>query len=328
MRRFVRQPVFYPVSTVFVDDHPGFLDALRGTYRNGPLNRFFSSPREALNFLTSQHRRGTPERLSGSQFSDFEKRSFNALGLDALTDVTRFDEVAAVVADYEMDEMNGVEVFAALADMPCTKILLTGVATEREAVEAFNAGVIDLYVKKSAPDMTEKLTRALTDAKARHCAERGMISANDVGSTYCDARALAAMQTIVERERIVEYYWRLDQNAVLMFDASGQPSVFLVWDADEWAFQCGIVADEGDISPLRREMEARRIMPLYWPFQAYRAGMMGVPSIQPLPVPGWDGAFYGWSRLESAVLEPNMSTYARWRKAQMNSDHRPDSFAI
>jgi hypothetical protein len=28
MRRFVRQPVFYPVSTVFVDDHPGFLDAL------------------------------------------------------------------------------------------------------------------------------------------------------------------------------------------------------------------------------------------------------------------------------------------------------------
>lgn len=56
--------------------------------------------------------------------------------------------------------------------------------------------------------------------------------------------------------------------------------------------------------------------------------MMGVPSIRPLPVPGWDGAFYGWSRLESAVLEPNMSTYARWRKAQMNSDHRPDSFAI
>ncbi|AEA65915.1 response regulator [Burkholderia gladioli] len=328
MGHFVRQPVLYPVSAVFVDDHPGFLDALRGIYRDQHLNRFFSAPGEALDFLTSRHHRGTQERLSGSRFSDFEKRGFNALGLDSLTDVTRFEEVAAVVVDYEMDQMNGVEVFTALADMACTKILLTGVATEREAVDAFNAGIIDLYVKKSAPDMAKKLNRALTEAKARHCAERGLISVNDVGSTYCDARALAAMQTIVERERIVEYYWRLEQNAVLMFDASGQPSVFLVWDVDEWAFQCGIVADEGDTSSLRSDMEARRIMPLYWPFQAYGAGMMGIPTIQPLPIPGWDGAFYGWSRLESAVLEPNMSTYARWRKARINSDHRPDSFTV
>ncbi|MXN79328.1 response regulator [Burkholderia sp. 4701] len=322
MRRFVSQPVFYPAPVVFVDDHPGFLDALRGTFRDGRLNRFFNTPHEALSFVKSHGRRATPERLSGAGYSDFEKKGSNALGRDPLTDATRFEEVAAVVVDYEMAQMNGVELLTALDGIACTKILLTGVATEREAVDAFNASLIDLYLRKSAPDMAAKLGAALAEAKVRHCAYRGQVSVHGVGATYSDPRIVAALQAVVERERIVEYYWRPEQNAVLMFDAAGQPSVFLAWDEEEWTFQCDVVADEGGADEVRHDMASRRAMPLFWPFQAYRPGMTGIRSTEPLPVPGWDGAFYGWSRLDTAVLEPDMWTFARWRKAN-GGDARP-----
>ncbi|WP_231936074.1 response regulator [Burkholderia singularis] len=315
MSRFAKQPVFYPVSVVFLDDNPDFLDALRGILRNEHLHHFFNAPDEALNFMLKHGRRATPQRLSGAEYSEFEKKGLNAFGQDPLTDAARFDEVAAIVVDYQMGEINGVEFLASLGDVACAKILLTSVASEREAVDAFNDGLIDLYLKKSAPDMTRKLTAALADAKVRHCAERGHIGVHGIGSAYCDARAIAAMRTIVERERIVEYYWRPEQNVVLMFDAHGQPSVFLAWDDDEWAFQCDVLTDEGGDADMRREMEARRVMPLFWPFQAYRSGMMSIRSTLPIAIPGWDGAFYGWSPVDAPVLDVDTWTFARWRAA-------------
>lgn len=53
MQPFVRQPVLYPVSVVFVDDNPDFLQALRGAFPDERLNHFFP-PRAALDFVSSR----------------------------------------------------------------------------------------------------------------------------------------------------------------------------------------------------------------------------------------------------------------------------------
>lgn len=54
MQTFVRQPVLYPVSVVFVDDNPDFLQALRGAFPDEHLNLFFTQPRVALDFVSSR----------------------------------------------------------------------------------------------------------------------------------------------------------------------------------------------------------------------------------------------------------------------------------
>jgi CheY-like chemotaxis protein len=316
MSSFVRQPVLYPVSAVFLDDSADFLHALRGIVPDGHLNRFFTRPREAFNFISSRAQASLPNRLSGADYSEFEKKGGSALGRDVLIDDARFEEVAAVVVDYEMPEIDGIEFLASIRGIACTKILLTGAAGETEAVDAFNAGLIDFYLKKTDAGMTRKLLSALAEAKARHCAQRGYISVHDVGSTYCDPRTLKALDEIVAREHIAEYYWRPEQDAVLMFDADGNPGLFLAWAEGDWRFQCGVLTDEGGAPQLLREMEARRVMPLFWPSQTYRAGLSDIRFESPVPIPDWPGAFYCWSRIDPREVDLDLQTCAQWRQRQ------------
>ncbi|WP_245964835.1 response regulator [Trinickia dinghuensis] len=306
--------MLHPVSVVFLDDNADFLDGLRGIFRDRALNRFFTRPQAALEFLSARDR-GVPRiRIAGAGFSQIEAGS-NALGRDALSDGARFEEVAAVVVDYEMPEIDGIRFLSSIEDVACAKILLTGAAGYREAVDAFNAGLIDLYLTKGDTDMTGKLATALAQAKKAHCRRRGHIGVHGIGTAYSDPRVVQVLDRLAARENLVEYYWRPDQNAVLMFDAAGNPSVFTAWDADEWEFQRDTVTDAGGPEWLRRSLEDRSIMPLFWPHQAYRPDAAYVTTAKPIPIAQWEGAFYSLTPLDASEVDAELVSFAKWRQA-------------
>ena len=315
MSPFVRQPMFHPASVVFLDDSEDFLHGLRGIFRDRELNWFFSKPQAALDFVLSRDRGAQAIRIAGANVSQIETGG-SALGRDPLGDETRFEEIAAVVVDYEMPEIDGIRFLSSIGNLECTKILLTGAAGYREAVDAFNAGLIDVYLRKTDLDMPGKLAAALAEAKRKHCALRGHIGVHDIGAAYSDPRVVQLIAELAAREGLVEYYWRPEQNAVLMFDVAGNPSVFIAWDADEWAFQSDTVADADGPEWLRRELDARTIMPLFWPHQAYHPELTSVPTAKPLPVPGWEGTFYSLIRLDTFEMEAGLTTFAKWRRAK------------
>lgn len=314
MSSFVTQPMFHPVSVVFVDDNADFLNGLQGIFRDRALNRFFTRPQAALDFMLSRDRGAPPIRMAGDNYSQVEGGGCSALGRDALEDAARFEEVAAVVVDYEMPEMDGIRFLSSINDAACTKILLTGAAGYAEAVDAFNAGLIDFYLRKGDLEMPVKLAAALADANKRHCRSRGHIGVHDVGATYCDPRVVRLLEQLADREKWVEYYWRPAQDAVLTFDGEGNASVFVAWNADEWAFQCDTVTDAGGAAGLRRDMEARTVMPLFWPYQAYRPGSTALPTAKPLPIPEWPDAFYSLTPLDSSALDAGLLTFAKWQR--------------
>lgn len=314
MSSIVRQPVYYPVSVVFVDDSADFLHALRGFFPDAPMHRFYTDPHEALAYVSSHSRRDAAKSpVSGHAWSEFEKKGGNALGEDVMTDAARFDGIAAVVVDCEMPGMDGIQFLSSMTGAACSKILLTGTADESHAVEAFNAGLIDYYLKKADPAMTRKLARVLAEAKQKYCAGHGHIGVHGVGSIYANPRTRDVLDEIVARERIVEYYWRPEQNAVLTIDAQGNPGVFLAWDSRDWDAQCDVVADEGGPAELVEAMKARAAMPVFWPAEAYRPGLLDVRMATPTPVPGVEGAYWSWTRLDAAALEPGALTFAFWR---------------
>jgi hypothetical protein len=213
-----------------------------------------------------------------------------------------------------MPEIDGIQFLSSINDAACTKILLTGAAGDREAVDAFNAGLIDFYIRKGDAVMPQKLTNALADAKKKHCSLRGAIPVHDVGASYRDSRVVRLLDEIAARDNYVEYYWRPEQNIVLMFDASGEAAVFVAWDEHDWTFQCDMVMDAGGPESLHREMTERRTMPLFWPHQAYQADLSELRTVEPTPVPDWDGAFYSLTRVDGSTLEPGQISFAQWRQ--------------
>ena len=315
MNNFIRPPVFYPATVVFVDDNDNYLDALRRFFPDTLTNLFFTRPQTALGFIRQHARENSLEFASASvclSEPGVERFVETSAERDVVARPSRFDEVAAVIVDYDMPGMSGVEFLSSISHLRCAKVLLTGVADETVAVKAFNAGIVDLYLRKTDADSANRLLHFLKDAKRRHCSESGWLALGENGMTYCDPRTRKVIDDVAAAEGIVEYYWRPEQNVILMFDGAGNPSVFVAWAENDWISQGEIVADEGGPAELLRQLAVREAMPLFWPHLAYRCGMT-FRMLTPRSIPGWDDAFYGWTRIEADEVGLDIVTFSQWR---------------
>jgi CheY-like chemotaxis protein len=315
MTHFIRPPVFYPASVVFVDDSDSYLDALRRFFPDISTNLFFTRSQTALAFIRQHARENSLEfapASAGLSETGLERFVESSAERDILTRDARFSEVAAVVVDYDMPGLSGVEFLSSISNLRCAKVLLTGVADETVAVKAFNAGIVDLYLRKTDADSANRLVHFLGDAKKRHCSEAGWLGLGENGTVYCDPRTRKVLDEIVAAQGIVEYYWRPEQNAILMFDREGSPSVFLAWAENDWIAQAEIVADENGPVDLLKRMATRESMPVFWPHLAFRPDAH-FSTLTPRAIPDWEDAFFGWTRIDPDALGLNALTFARWR---------------
>ncbi|MDR2267906.1 MAG: hypothetical protein LBD81_00455, partial [Holosporaceae bacterium] len=149
---------FFPTTIVFVDDDPVFSTLMEKSlqFKNLTLKKF-TNPLEALDFVneTSASNYLDYSNLFRSDdeesMSDWKSIMFNINKLhQKIYDLDRFAQISTVVADYSMGEMNGVEFCKSIKDRNIRKILLTGAADERIAVEAFNRGYINRFIKKGS----------------------------------------------------------------------------------------------------------------------------------------------------------------------------------
>ncbi|NPT56897.1 response regulator [Paraburkholderia elongata] len=323
MNNFIRPPVFYPASVVFVDDNESYLDALRRFFPDISTNLFFTRPQTALAFIRKHARENSlafAPASAGLSETGLERFVESSAERDILARDSRFAEVAAVVVDYDMPGLNGVEFLSSISNLRCAKVLLTGVADETVAVKAFNAGIVDLYLRKTDADSANRLVHFLKDARNRHCSEAGWLGLGENGITYCDPRTRKVIDKVVAAEGIVEYYWRPEQNAILMFDRAGNPSVFLAWAENDWISQAEIVADESGPADLLRRMAVRESMPVFWPHLAFRPDA-NFRTVTPQTIPDWDDAFYGWTRIDPADVGLSTLTFSRWRTERNQQAH-------
>jgi CheY-like chemotaxis protein len=315
MNNFFRPPVSYPASVVFVDDNESYLNALRRFFPDISTNLFFTRPQTALAYIRKHARENSlafAPASAGLTETGLERLVERSAERDIVAQDSRFAEVAAVVVDYDMPGLSGVEFLSSISHLRCAKVLLTGVADETVAVKAFNAGIVDLYLRKSDAGSASRLVNFLKDARNRHCSESGWLGLGENGLTYCDPRTRNVIDQVVAAERIVEYYWRPEQNAILMFDREGNPSVFLAWAENDWIAQAEIVADESGPADLLRQMAVRESMPVFWPHLAFRPGT-DFRTVTPQAIPDWDDVFYCWTRIDPAEVGLKPLTFARWR---------------
>lgn len=323
MNNFIRPPVYYPASVVFVDDSDSYLDALRRFFPDISTNLFFTRAQTALAFIRKHARENSlvfAPASAGLSEVGLERFVETSAERDVLARNARFAEVAAVVVDYDMPGLSGVEFLSSISNLRCAKVLLTGVADETVAVKAFNAGIVDLYLRKTDADSANRLVHFLKDARNRHCSEAGWLGLGENGMTYCDLRTRKVVDMVVAAENIVEYYWRPEQNAILMFDRAGNPSVFLAWAENDWIAQSEIVADECGPADLLKQMAVRESMPVFWPYLAFRPGAR-FRTVTPRTIPDWDDAFYCWTRIDPADVGLSTLTFSQWRSDRNQQVH-------
>ena len=211
-------PYFHPTTVVFIDDNTDFLQSLDLRLPPELAYVLCSSPTEALERINQptvqpplyarcfSHYRGNElsepaERLIHLDLNLIEQEVNNR---------ERFSEVAVVVVDYDMPAMNGLELIRQIADPHVQKILLTGVADERDAIAAFNDGLIDRFFVKNQPNAIEILNKAIVElqqayyGRACEMLQRSLLL--QAPGFLTDPVFAEFFARFLEEHRFVEYY--------------------------------------------------------------------------------------------------------------------------
>ena len=158
MTNITLSPYFHPTTVCFVDDNESFLNSLDLELPTDWAYRTFVDPVEALAFLNE-----TPPRVPLAErcFSaDEGNHSVIHVDLNLIEQeinyCERFRRISVVIVDYSMPSINGLDFCAQLIDPHIRKVMLTGVADEKIAVQAFNAGLIHRFIPKNHPHALEQ----------------------------------------------------------------------------------------------------------------------------------------------------------------------------
>lgn len=276
MRNKEIPPFYYPSTVVFVDDSRDFLTNLSLLLDAGLAFRLYDSPVRALAVLNG---------LSGQ--STLAERFFvvSPLGEDMplphhvielnLNNIVRevhnehrFEQVSVVVVDYDMPEINGLEFCRSLKNPALKKILLTGKADEKVAVQAFNQGLIDRFILKQDEDVIPVLNRAIVDLQLAYFENQGqmVMDALAVGShTFLrDPLFIEEFRKICTRLNIVEYYLVSVPDGILMRDAEGVSSLLIVQTEDNMRSHFEIAYDQAAPPALLAALRSNKVVPYFW----------------------------------------------------------------
>ncbi len=169
-------PIYHhPSLTVLIDDSDSFLKSLSFQLDPALASKSFHDTRTAIDWLDQQE--GGDEAHDSTLHASYDTYPNSHEECNVAFDIEqihrisfqrqRFMTPSVLVVDYSMPQMNGVQLCEALRHLPCKKILFTGVADEKVAVDAFNRGLIDRYIKKSDDDALDQLETEIVGPAAR-----------------------------------------------------------------------------------------------------------------------------------------------------------------
>lgn len=275
MLRNAVPPFHFPSTVVFVDDSRDFLDNLSLQLTPDLAFRLYHSPADALARLNDQAAGSAfpASFLSVSHQGDELPLSHHLLDLDLdriareVENPDRFEQVSVVVVDYDMPEIDGLELCRNIRNPAVRKILLTGKADEKIAVQAFNRRQIDRFLLKQDPAIMTELNQAIAELQHDYCALLGrtVIDALQFGSHpfLHDTSFAATFRQICEQLGVVEFYLTSNPNGFLLLDADGTASRLIVKTREDLQDHYDIAADQDAPAELLAALRFGRVVPFF-----------------------------------------------------------------
>jgi CheY-like chemotaxis protein len=299
-------PFYHPTTVAYVDDEGELLQLLPPSVGALPY-RTYTDPLELLadidaGALSTQVDLHCWNRYTG-EIGDPDTE--NVLGLDTwmifmrMFNPRRFGLLSVVVVDYRMPDMSGLTLCQRLAHLPCKKLLLTGHGDLPTAIQAFNDGVIDMYMEKAQLELPLELARAIDRLQRRFFAEvsrmvQDFLRHGDCG-LWSDVTLCRLFRQHCEDRGVVEHYAISDPRGFLMVDAAGGSSLWLVFEDTEVEARCQSARQLNVPTDVLARMEARQGV-------VFVGDELGNTVLDPdtwrracvplTPVPGRDRLFY------------------------------------
>jgi CheY-like chemotaxis protein len=273
----VSLPVYrHPTSVVLVDDSASFLASLEFQMNPGIAVKSFHCAQAALRWLDETQGSGACKTLPirvgyDEQTLSLDRRTI-ALDVDQIYRLVmnqrRFEEAAVIVIDYAMPQMNGIDFCRALKQLQCKKILFTGEANEKVAVDAFNAGLIDRFVRKSDPNALDRLEVEIATLETQYFAQKSdalkELLVRHSFSFLSDPIFAELVHDLSIRHGFVEHFLFSNPAGMLFVTGQGRPVLMAVETREGMVSHLESAQDYGAPQALQKALRDVSIVPFFW----------------------------------------------------------------
>ena len=268
-------PCYFPTTAIFIDDDGDFLNNFIIDLNERLPYRLFVSPLEALKVIT-ERKPSAEEREKCFLESDdvcYESDNQEILRLNlnglrnTMFDDKRFAQISVAVVDYEMKEMNGLDVCRSLEGKQIKRILLTGIADEQTAINAFNEGIIERYLLKKDGNVFEKFHQYIDVLQKDFFStlfqslDEGLVT--DSVAFYHDPHVRELLLATCKRLDIVEYYLSRHPKGFFLIDLQGKPYFLLLQCADEMDCHTMVAEDQSAPTKMIEQLESKKWVPFF-----------------------------------------------------------------
>lgn len=266
-------PVYaHPTLTVLIDDSDSFLRSL--SFQLDPMLacKTFHDTSSALQWLYhSVQRDALPMQVNFDTPNLPPDHCNVAVDIERVYRISaqtaRFSVPSVLVVDYSMPQMNGVEFCEAVRHLPCKKILFTGAADEKIAVNAFNRGLIDRYIKKSDDDALDTLELEIHALQKAFFAEQsetlGDLLVLHNYQFLGDAALAAVVRELIRYHGFVEHYIFPNPAGILFFDQHGKARLMIIETEKSLRAQYEIARDSDAPPSLLAALLEQRVIPFF-----------------------------------------------------------------
>ncbi len=272
MKPLTLGPYYHPTTICLIDDNQAFLDSLHLELPSHWAFVSFTQPEQALEFLNQEP--SLPplvDRCVAMDRSDSDQPSIHLdLGMieQEINHIQRFERISVAVIDYAMPSMNGLELCAQLKDPYIMKAMFTGVADEKIAVEAFNAGLIDRFIPKHAANAITNIKRFVEELQQayfnQHTARLQNNLAIDPPGFLADPVIGRFIEQLMQDQKLVEYYLVNGPPGLLLLDSAGNAIRLLILDASQQMAQHAYAAGHGAPSTVLNQLKTGAQLGYFW----------------------------------------------------------------
>ncbi len=267
---------FFPSTVVFIDDKTAYLRGLLSAIdMNYIVPKMFENPVEAVQFINQQS-----SILQRSFLSPLDELPADHVGFDIdirsfhqkiLQQNLRFRELTVVVCDYAMPQKNGLEVLQEVKNKDLKTIMLTGEADELLAVEAFNRGLIDHFMRKSVTNFTEKLNSIILSLQQDYIMRITDLMINNIvlgrlpsPCVLTDPAFINLFNFIKQQHHIAEYYLIDEHGGYLLLDQKGQTFFLAILDPAALDSFLQFAIDEQAPAPIIEKLKSKQFVPFFY----------------------------------------------------------------
>lgn len=271
-------PVFmFPTTLACVDDNALFLKYLTAQLGKTHPVKVFDSPKACETFFKTYiqptNTKDFFRHFAESELYHTMDHASVDLNFSKLADLSKkilkTEEISVLIVDFDMPEMNGIELCRCLKEFPMKKILLTGTLELKQAIKALNDNVIDCYINKDNSDLINEIRSYIDILSKNYFIEKthSLLNHLEIHKKLhlSDEVFVGFFAKWCQENHIKEHYLIDKDGTFLVIDDKGAISYFVV--ATDNTLEAFLeLYDDTEFSEVHEKMKNQALIPFFGPY--------------------------------------------------------------